>query len=262
MNETNINVNYKCKILIGDQPQKPQKGASINDIQFEDVLVRFYDKKEFADDFISKGKILMRSLKTMRSLESFRQDSGDGIASQTYIDTSKFKSLNKPTIPIAGGTLGFLPLPDIIPVDLEPKCENIYIYCMSYLKIRNRKDLTEKAISQKLKEDYDIQRYAIIITDTQEFLNRIKNAVEHYFSNNYISLGLVEYKERTPFDYLGFQDGDLFFRSLCYRKDIRFSREHEFRTAVIDKTKIADNYFVEIGSLEDIAVIIDLEELL
>lgn len=256
MDETEINFTYNMTIMISDKP--PQKhSASLNDIIYEDVLIRFYDNLDYAKDFVNDGKIYMRALDAMRTLESQRVDPSEALAQQMFIDKTKFSCIQD-AIPIANGTLGLMPIPDIIPVDLEPKCKNIFVFCMSYLKIRNKNDLILDNIKKLLKRNYKIEKYAVIITDTMEYLNRLKHGVESKFSGNHISLGLIDYKERTPFDYLGFQDGDLLFRSLCFQKDIRFQKEHEFRAAIIDKSKNEKGYFVNIGNCEDIALIIDL----
>lgn len=254
--ETKINFNYKATIVVSETPPSTVRSkASLDQIVYRDSLVRFYDKLSYVNDFIKDGKILMRSLDAFRNFESKRVDNGEGLASEMLIDTSRFQPLNKPKVPFA---LGVFDLPDIIPFDIEPNCKKIFAYCMSYLKFKDKTDIQEERIKQILKTNYITQKYAIIITDIETFLNRIKIGIESYFKSN-VSMGLVEYKERTPFDYLGYQDGDLFFRSLCFQKDLRFKNEHEFRMAVIAKDCNQSEYFVSIGNCEDIAVVIDLE---
>lgn len=79
-------------------------------------------------------------------------------------------------------------------------------------------------------------------------MNQTKNAIEKKLGSK-VTIGLVNYKETTPFDFLKYQDGDLFFRDITYTKNCFFKDEKEFKVAFENKEISKDFEILKIGFL-------------
>lgn len=247
-NETKINIKGKLTVALSFDPPNP-----LDILIHKDLFVRFYTEEEHADSFIRSGRIKLNSLAKLRSLESTRRDQEEGIAQDVYLDLSKFKGHTKKYI------MGLIPTPDIMPVDIQPDIDKVKVFCMSYLQQKNANDVSLDNIKKSLNNQYQIgeSRYAVIF-GVQTFLNSFNTFLKEHDLKNKSYLGLVKYQITTPFDFLGFQDGDLFMRQVCFVKDICFEKEHEFRCAFIDDNDESPDSFFDLGSMQYSAIKIEL----
>ena len=215
------------------------------------IFARFFDKKEYAENFLCKGTIKFNTLLKLKSLESFRLDNSEGEIHNVILDLSRFSTIEKRHI------MGLLPLPDIVPTDISPNIKDIYVYCLSLINPKIRNYDPQKVVDIILKE-LMVDNYCVVIYDILEFLNQVKRATETQFKAK-LTMGNVTYKETTPFDFLKYQDGDLFFRDIVFTKDINFSLEKEFRFAFNDSSLKQETAFVDIGSIAAYSELLELK---
>lgn len=240
----NINVNADIAFEISTKSRK-----SIVDILHAKeenmgryIFVRFFNKKEYAERFLNCGEIKVNSLNHLRNLESFRMDNTEGQVDNVFLDMSRFKGYEKKYF------MGIMPLDDILPVNISPNIKDVYTFCLSCLKV-NKAPYDSKLLVDFIKQNVACDKFCVVIYDIQRFMNQIKNAIENKLGSK-VTMGLVNYKETTPFDFLKYQDGDLFFRDITYTKDCFFQNEKEFRVSFENKGINKDFEILNIGSLK------------
>lgn len=254
--ESHINLNAKISVSLSTSDsilEKRDKYLDPNESGISKyMLCRFFDNIEFARAFLNRGEIKVNNLEKLRNLETKRMDIKEGMASDMLLDFSELEK-NRPLI------MGLMPLPDIMYSDMDVQIKNIMVYCLSYINLAKHGYKSRDDLFKILKNNFESDRYAVIIVYLPEFLNLIKKLFNSAYSDS-VYLGLVNYRERTPFDYLPFQKDDLFFRELVFQKDTLFANENEFRVAC-NVSKCQQPFDIkEIGSIKDIAFLVDLEK--
>ena len=127
-------------------------------------------------------------------------------------------------------------------ITITHSAKNYYVYCMT------------KKYDFRLIDDFGANSM-VLITDPKEFGVKFMKAVQDLYGDEYQYLWIPVYYA-DPFNV----DKDLF--SIYFAKHFRFSYQNEYRFLMIPKTEEdipLDPFFIELGSLQDIAKLYSLQ---
>ncbi|MGL4864514.1 MAG: hypothetical protein ACRC4T_15580 [Cetobacterium sp.] len=207
------------------------------------TLSKTFEKKEYMISFL-KGNLRFVKLSYYRKRENdCRKDELEGMSGIYQATKSIFKVGDYTIKPedLAG------------PIVFYQDEYDYHILCMSAfyfdlnVKIKNEDEFLLHLKKPLLSKMIEFGKYSIVITDTKEFMKRINNELKRLSIPSY--KGLVRYLNLEEFH------GKLQFPS--FMKDLKYQDESEFRIALSPQSE--DEFFINIGNIEDIVEIIDTE---
>lgn len=179
------------------------------------VLVKTFDKIQYAENFINLGEILFSPTKQFRNVlnNDVRGDENEGIVCFPAFDDAINKYIDIKYIAAAN------------------------IYCMTLL---NTDEYIDSRVYQEVRK---FGKYSVVILDFDEFINKINKVKTVYKKNNTennLTFGKVEYI-----------NGD---RPHIFRKAEEFKYENEFRIACMPPI-LNEKNFIYIGKIESAVLI-------
>jgi hypothetical protein len=131
--------------------------------------------------------------------------------------------------------------------ELNSNLQNLNVFCSYYFKADMPIKNLGKAISERAKLGFG--EYAVVVADAGEFVTRIKQAA--------VAKGYKHF--RSLVKYVDFSHDD--FEVGPFVKDQIFAHQNELRIAVYTGENTGAAIQLEIGSLEDIAIMVPAEAL-
>ncbi|WP_427392332.1 hypothetical protein ACPVTF_16195 [Geobacillus icigianus] len=209
------------------------------------ILIKFGKYEHMIQ--MQKGYLRFSPLSVYRDLETETKNSIP-LRYDPFEGTSTLYSPETTLINIAGKTIDSSEL--IGPIRLSKNdLEKTPVFCMYAITESSIKNFLngEKSyvVHPKTKEFGDT---ALVITDTPRFLERLDEALGKWNFN--FHRGLVEYIDPNK------HQGEWG----AFKKPIEYEYQSEYRIT-IDNKKITEPFFLEIGDISDISLIIDSSEL-
>lgn len=193
-----------------------------------------------------QGQIFMNTLSSFRKQEAGaeRYDPDDGILERYNIKGARLLRKDKQSgkeIEVAQITSG---IGRVTGVEID----NLNVYCLFYIAI----PFNEKVKVKDLIEPVLLSAFgdtAVIVVDPPEFLTRIKNKAKEQ--------GHVHFRKKVEYIDLEGYHGKVgpFVKGLSYQ------HQNELRIAIHRDTPPAPEFTFEIGSIEDISVLLPTKEL-
>lgn len=191
------------------------------------------------------GVIYMNTLEFYRTLEAHdeRRDINEGVERVRNLRGGALKRKNKET----GALEEIAQLTHSRVRELNSNLQNLNVFCLYYLKSGLPiKNLGEE-ISEKTKLGFG--DYAVVIADAGTFVTRVKQTA--------IKKGYKHFRRLV--EYVDFSKDD--FEVGPFVKDQTFAHQCELRIAVHTGENSGSFIELEIGSLEDIAIMVPADEL-
>lgn len=220
------------------------------DMNYIMMFVRIFSKKEYAEEFIEHGKFRLNTLGYFKNYEDKHEgnigDTNEGLV-------FNFTKNQDVILQIKYGEIEEI-------IDFESvSAHNDYvlnkkIFCLYAPSVKSEEQFTLEEIQNIVSLDENtnnLGKFLVIITNPQEFMERIKKVV---IENGYaIRTGLVEYWDfnnpvSIPDDKIGFV------------KSINYAHQKEFRVMIDDGKNQNSALNLEIGSLKDITVMIPTDK--
>lgn len=216
-------------------------------------LLKIFEKEKYAKDLLN-GKIFANSLEYFVKLEKGldkRKDIYEDINGWLQPVDSLILKINDQTIPkedLAG------------PISIKIHRDyNINLFCMYACYVEDIEKIKKENI-ETTKRDLFIEKdllklgdYAILIKNNTEFIERIKKAVKK--NGLGLKANLIEYFDEKTFHGTFSQEESMF------RKREFYKHQKEYRFAFLSN-KISNNPInLEIGNIEDIAMLIKTSEI-
>jgi len=222
------------------QPLVRHKEATVSRHIF--FLVKIFGKEQYAVDFVS-GKLFCNRLSSFRGFEesgiSNRGDGDEGVAGWYQPDQARF-------------TINDIVMEGLAaPVSVSfNRHGHLNLFCMYAAHSGDFQTVSEESL-----EDFkrhlqipggcaDLGRFAVVVTNTPEFIKRVRAAVQ---KNNFeLRARLVKYYDPNTFsgsfpeDYVGFMKRD------------EYQDQGEYRFLINTKTKGSDPVILDIGDIDDI----------
>ena len=208
------------------------------------VLVKLYDRKEYADTFLD-GVVFANTVAHFRALESeeIRSDEDEGVAIFPLTEGMKL------TITPSGGETVLPPLTldesDFgEPPTLRPRWfDTLNIFSMVLADTHWDAGKLYFAVPDPV---HRFGRFAVAILDTKEFLRRVEKAVEE--RNYRLSYKRVEYYDPA----IGIRTDPTTVDPLFKKRD-RYQAEREFRLVIARQISSPTPLRLDIGPIHDIA---------
>jgi len=207
-------------------------------------LVKVFDREEYARDFI-KGKLFSNRLSFFRKYEedesANRGDKYEGVVGWHQPDQIRLEINGKIITDLAGPVMTQMNWHD-----------HLNVFCIYAAHSGDFYEISEEIIEEFKKqisipkECENLGDYAVIVTNFNKFIERVKAAAS---SNNYgLNAGLVEYYDPTSFNG-SFSEVDSIFRK---RDEYKHQKEYRFSF----DTGIAGNdpLILNIGDISDITM--------
>jgi len=215
-------------------------------MQKNGVLVKAFDRLEYAKDFIEYGKMKISNPRCFREIEDVsRKDKDEGIQKEIFNlkITKNVKTLNFGKKGGKNFSVNIKDLPEKYQECLYSGKSSLkityqvktFLYCMSF--IEKGKPL------QDFRENSELGDYIVVIKNNKEFIERIKRICPN------IKYNFVEYVEtKKDLDY------DIFKK---LKKD---EKQREFRF-LFNLNFNNDSKFIYIGNISDVAFIVERKKL-
>ncbi len=209
-------------------------------------FIKFQDRDKI--EYLQKGKIYLKSLAyyRQRELETNDDTVGDLFESMIHINN------------------GFISIPELSTFErlddalIQSSFVNHFVFCM--LSLPENKNTFSFSEEQKQKI-LGFGNSALLITDRGEFLRRVAVALDR--EKIVGSHGYVKYYDETKdnLDYWMsiFRNGT---ENVAFWKRKRYEYQQEYRFLIAPPTTDNDYYELEIGSIEDISIILTAEQAL
>ena len=227
-------------------------------------LVKVFTKEDHANKFL-RGELYARRLSWFKGIEcdevdDERRDEYEAavmLRRDNLIITLEAKGM------VTGEVEKFtIPMEDLAaPPILQPEhFDHINVFCMYAANSGEFEQVSEdnlQAFRTQLelpKDCLKLGRYAVVITNTQEFLRRVK-AAAHRMGYK-ICRGLMKYYDPE----VGTPLGPLDIR-IIFTKRKKFSHEREFRFAIDTGTLGSEPITLNIGKIDDIAIRMDTSDI-
>ena len=232
------------------------------------VLIKVFDKEEYADAFIKKGEMFCRTLGEFKKIENDDQrgDIHEGVTAWLQPDKTKITISHK----YSGGAEHSFPVQGLAcPVTMQPhEYDQWNLYCMYAVKfpelnvsheteeerlrfIEEKTREVEESLSLS-KEMLALGEFAVLIYRIDCFIDKVKQAAKVRNLDWY--RGRVEYYDPDTFH--GIFDRD----EAIFRKKNIYEHQKEYRLA-FDSHGLHDVKFIHVGSLDGIAVKIPTKEI-
>ncbi|MBW8190947.1 hypothetical protein K0504_07850 [Neiella marina] len=212
------------------------------------AFVKLFENRDYAEDFVN-GKLFMN---TIRSFKEYKDESGElrgdeyeGVVALYQPDKLGEIRLGEHTIPASD-----LAAPIVIHGN---NLLDHNVFCIYSLNSRGHETVSSETISDfkrtlELHEScFGLGKFCVVITNASQFIARCRSAIEKI--NLKGNLGLVDYFNEDEFH--GSMPGD----KLGYQKRSLFSQQREYRVKVDINRTDSSPYILDIGNLNDIAVI-------
>jgi len=215
--------------------------SDVNDIEIIIKLGPHEHMKALFDD----GVVYMNTLEFYRTLEAHDERSDvnegteqvsnrtDGVLRWKNPKTNTFEEIAK----LTHGRIR----------ELNSNIQNLNVYCLYYLKSKMPIESVGAIIPQRTKVGFG--EYAVVVADAGEFVTRIKKAAIDIGHRHFRSLVKYEDFSQEKLDVGPFV------------KDQAFSHQSELRVALYTGENSGSAIKLEIGSIEDIAVLVPSEDL-
>ena len=223
-------------------------------------LVKFCEKEEWADDFI-KGNLYLNRLSYFKKKEAkddYRFDKCEAVASWLQPSGISINFSSHPELDIHPEDLG---APVSISFDHHDHLHILCLYaihtgrfeCVDGLIDCSEEDVDELKEQLRIHENcFKFGGYAIIVK-ANDFLNRVKNAIE---KSRYAGrMKLVDYYDPNLFN------GNFLDHDIPFKKQQKHSYQNEFRIAVNNGTAGDDPLCIEVGDLSDISAKVEAVKL-
>ena len=229
------------------------------------LLIKFFDKEEYADAFINSGEMLCRTLQEFKCMyDEERGDKYEGVSAWFQPDKIKYTLIAENKNVISEDVL----VDGIVsPVVLhDNSCDDFNIYCMYAVKIEEFSESYEtehekQAIVEKLnsivkekcslsEELLRLGKFAVVIFKVGEFVEKLNAFLDKMNFEHWN--GLVGYY--NPNEFNGIFDG---MESVFRKRDI-YKHQNEYRFLFNSKNTTR---IIRIGSLEDMAFKISTERI-
>ncbi|QWT46319.1 hypothetical protein [Azospira inquinata] len=232
------------------------------------LLIKIFDKEEYADAFVQKGELYCRTLGEFK-----RSDEEDGRGDR-FEAVTDWHQADKVKLAITfkdkDGFEKTLPIEKLAgPVISQNKgYDRLNLYCMyavkapefegSYETEEERIAIVEK-INGMLKEKITISdvllslgKFAVVVYQVEDFINRVKQAAQE---KSFVCWnGLIGYYDPDTFH------GSFMELESVFRKRHTYEHQSEYRFAFNSFEPEGDKFF-HLGSLEDIAIKIPTREI-
>lgn len=191
------------------------------------------------------GVIYMNTLEFYRTLEADdeRRDVNEGAERVRNCRGGTLKLKN----PEIGGFEEIAQLTHSRIRELNSNLQNLNVFCSYYLKVEMPIRNLGTAISERAK--FGFGEYAVVVADAGEFVTRIKQAA--------VAKGYKHFRRLVK--YVDFSQDD--FEVGPFVKDHIFAHQNELRIAVFTGENTGAAIQLEIGSLEDIAIMVPAKAL-
>ena len=221
------------------------------------LLVKFLSQKEYVDQ-MQAGRLHMKRLKYFRQCEDARADTYEGAILQEggdlYIQREGDEERHR--------------LDYIGPLRFnDARHDSLNLFCMTCFRAECEAGPTWET-AQELDERIEESRpafsqfgnYAVLVLDPDEFLRRVRDAVER--EGYQMALGFVKYY--NPGEYpqaLPEPFGERATFEPAFLKRRSYELEREYRIAVNTSTYDDEHRTLDIGDISDITAVFDINEL-
>ena len=213
-------------------------------------FVKIFDDKKYATDFI-KGNLFSNRLSFFRNLEE-SQDANRGDKNEGVVGLFQPEQVN---LEINGRILNDLAGPISIKMNWH---DNLNIFCIYAAHSGNFQSLSTENFDEFKKqleipeECLNLGKYAVVVTNVSQFIERVQLAVE---KNNYgLRADLVEYYNPETFN------GSFNEHEAIFKKRDEYKHQKEYRFAFDSGVTGNDSLVVEIGDISDITMLCDVSE--
>lgn len=210
-------------------------------------------KEEYADCFLH-GKLYANRLRW------FRDNGIDKFEGALWHQPDKHRiTLNGRLIP-PGDFAG--------PIEAHlDRVDNLHIFCMFAFHSGDFESLSSENVKAFMENQLgsiddcikDFGRYSVAVTNTQEFLRRVRAAMKRMYEERCISEGRA--------DFVKYYDPDTFNMEISKEMEIPFYKRNDFlhqkeyRIAINTDTVGCDHRTIDIGNIQDITVAMKTEDI-
>ncbi len=232
------------------------------------LLIKVFDKEEYADAFIQKGELFCRTLGDFKRIEN------DAARGDTYEGVTDWHQPDKITLTLTfkdkDGVEKTIPIEKLAgPVVVQSNgYDKLNLYCMyavnsqefeeSYETEEERIRIVE-SINTMLKERSTLSNevqslgeFAVVVYQVEKFIGRVKNAAKE--GNFACWNGLIDYYDPDTFH------GSFKELEAVFRKRSIYKHQNEYRFA-FGSHGPAGNKVIHLGSLESIAIKVPTREI-
>lgn len=207
-------------------------------------FVKVFDKKEYAEDFI-KGKLFSNRLSFFRKYKedksANRGDKHEGVVDWHQPDQIRIEINGRVITDLAGPVMTRMNWQD-----------HLNVFCIYAAHSVDFEEISEETIEDfkkqiSIPEEFEnLGEYAVIITNVNKFIERVKAAVS---SKNYgLNAGLVEYYDPTSFN------GSFSEVESIFRKRDEYKHQKEYRFSFDTGVAGTDPLILNIGDISDITM--------
>jgi len=215
-----------------------------------DVLIKFL-KKERAEDLLD-GKLSMATLKKYREYEDERGNTVIGDECEGKITVSEV------VLKITDTKTGQVQEEKIDSAAFETEYANSYIFCMlSVGKKGEREFVFSEEQKKEIKEFGD---RAVVITDFDEFKNRIAKAAKK--AGHEVVMKYVGYEEEGTVRIDKWVSLMHDMRNIVFWKRGSYKYQQEFRVLLVNKNAGKERITLDIGNIRDIAKEVEAKKVL
>lgn len=207
-------------------------------------LVKVFEKKEYAEDFI-KGKLFLNRVSYFKKIEDKENRGDKHEATDAWLQPANSK--------ITIGNIEIKSEDIALPVSIQHEHHNnLHLFCLYAAYTDKFQNISEKNF-EEFKKEIEINEeclalgnYAVIILNSKLFLKRFVSSVQKY---NYTGKGqLVKYY--NPKTFHGF-----FKEDPVFYKQTQYAYQKEFRFSIDTGTIGEDHIIMDLGDLSDITCI-------
>jgi hypothetical protein len=231
------------------------------------LLIKIFDKREYADAFINQGEMFCRALGSFKRSEDsdFRGDIHEGITDWhqpdkikltiSYKDKDGVEQVVTPTLagPVITGHSGFDHLKlfcmysisiENAEANYETEAERIELVRDINNRLKIQSTLNEKAVA--------LGEFAVVIHNVNEFINKV-NAMAQALNARCFK-GLIEYYDPKSFS------GNFEGIEAVFRKRKTYAHQNEYRFA-FDIAEKDDDAKIHIGPLTNLALMLPTNDI-
>jgi hypothetical protein len=213
-------------------------------------FVKTFEKQDHANDFLD-GTLYMNTLNYFKSLE----DTGDGRDDRCESATALFQSNKIINIDINGIKVNPSDLVDRVVIHKHSLLAK-HVFCLHAGCVDGAKQCTTAAFKRQLRippKNISLGQVSVLITDVNNFLEKVKNAV--ILQNMNMRRRLVEYYNPNKINGIFPDENAAFQKRKC------FSHQKEFRFLIESNLNNSSPLKLPIGSIREISTIMSIKDL-